>query len=593
MTYSPIFGILKNMLKEYRTLLPYFRKYKFKYIFGIIFLIITDAGQLYLPQFIRKAINSLSNGAFESSLIASLMIQMVVVALIISIGRFFWRFFLHGASRRIETELREKIFYHLLTLSSSFYGKRKTGDLMARMTNDMKAVRMASGMAFVAFTDGLFMALAILAILLINYTKLTLIVIIPLPFINLIVMSTGRLLGKRFKRVQDSYSSISERVQELLSGIRVIKTFRKEDHFLEQFDKDNTDYWEANMSLTKIWGGIFPIVMFLSGVTVSLLLYFGGKQVVLGTLAPGDFVAVLSYLGMLTWPMMGAGFTINLIQRGGASLMRINEVLKEKPDIVNIDEPGDVPELKTLSLRNLNYSFDNGKKVQVIKDFNLDLNAGETLGILGRTGSGKTTLIRLLPRLLESEQGTLWYNNIPIHELKLSQLRAAISMVPQETILFSRTIRENILFSREDAPQEDLERVIRISTLERDLKNFPKGLETMVGERGITLSGGQKQRIALARALLADPQILILDDALSAVDTKTEEYILHEMMKIRKGKTNILISHRVSTLQVSDKILVLDKGQIGQFGSHEELLKEEGLYRKIAVLQSLENEETP
>ena len=580
------------MLKEYSTLLPYFRKYRIKYILGILFLIITDAGQLYLPQFIRKAVNSLSDGVFQSRYIASLMIQMVLVALIISIGRFFWRFFLHGASRRIETELREKIFYHLLTLTSSFYGKRKTGDLMARMTNDMKAVRMASGMAFVAFTDGLFMALAILAILLINYTKLTLIVIIPLPFINLIVMSTGRLLGKRFKRVQDSYSSISERVQELLSGIRVIKTFRKEDHFLELFDKDNTDYWDANMSLTKIWGGIFPIVMFLSGVTVSLLLYFGGKEVILGNLAPGDFVAVLSYLGMLTWPMMGAGFTINLIQRGGASLMRINEVLREKPDIVNIAEPLDVPKFESLSLKNLNYSFLGEKDVHVIKDFNLTLNAGQTLGILGRTGSGKTTLIRLLPRLLESEQGTVLYNNTPIHELNLSQLRSAVSMVPQETILFSRTIRENLLFSREDASKEELDRVIYISTLERDLKNFPEGLETMVGERGITLSGGQKQRIALARALLADPQILILDDALSAVDTKTEEFILNELMKIRKGKTNILISHRVSTLQVSQKILVLDNGQIGQFGSHEELLKEEGLYKKIATLQSLENEET-
>ena len=580
------------MLKEYRTLLPYFKKYWFKYIFGICFLIITDAGQLYLPQFIRKAVNTLSNGTFDSAQIGTLMIQMVAVALVISIGRFFWRFFLHGASRRIETELREKIFYHLLTLSSSFFGKNKTGDLMARMTNDMKAVRMASGMAFVAFTDGLFMALAILAILLVNYPKLTLIVIIPLPFINLMVMTTGRLLGKRFKRVQDSYSSISERVQEILSGIRVIKIFRKEDHFLSLFDEDNTDYWEANMALTKIWGGIFPIVMFLSGTTVSLLLYFGGRQVIQGTLEPGDFVAVLAYLGMLTWPMMGAGFTINLIQRGGASLMRINAVLDEEPDILNVPEPADVPRLERLSIQDLDYSFNNSKSSPVIKDFSLSINAGETLGILGRTGSGKTTLIRLLPRLLESEQGSVLYNDIPIHDLRLSQLRAAISMVPQETILFSRTIRENILFSKEDAPQEELDRVIHISTLERDLKNFPNGLETMVGERGITLSGGQKQRIALARALLAEPQVLVLDDALSAVDTKTEEFILNELMKIRQGKTNIIISHRVSTLQVSDKILVLDKGRIGQYGSHEELLKEEGLYKKIYTLQSLEHEET-
>ena len=579
------------MLKEYYTLLPFLKKYTPRYIAGFVCLIITDAGQLYIPQYIKKALNLLSSGDFDTLVIRGLMIRMIFVAALISLGRFFWRYFIHGASRRIETELREKIFYHLLNMSSSFYGNHKTGDLMARMTNDMKAVRMASGMAFVAFTDGLFMALAILAILLVNYTGLALVTIIPFPFITILVSLTGKLLGKRFKRVQDAYSLISERTQELLSGIRVVKTFHKEDYFLNEFEKDNDEYWQANMSLTKVWGFIFPIVMFLSGITVCLLLSFGGKQVIVNQLKPGDFVAVLAYLGMLTWPMMGAGFTVNILQRGAASLMRINQVLNVEPEIRNSFQAQEIPEFKNLQINGLTFNFGESMKTPAIDNMTLEIHAGETLGILGKTGSGKTTLIRLIPRILESRKREICYNGIPLHDLKLSELRAAIALVPQETILFSRTIRENILYAKSDAGEEELEKVVRISTLDRDLQNFPQGLETMVGERGITLSGGQKQRIAFARALLADPEILIMDDALSAVDTKTEEFILQELMKRRKGKTNIIISHRVSTLQVANHILVLEKGHIGQYGSHSELVEQEGLYRRIYTLQSMENEE--
>ena len=588
---GPFFCYIIKMLKEYRTLLPYFRKYIPYYLSGLFCLLLTDAGQLYIPQFLKKAVNAISSGSFELPFIGTLMIQLVVTALMISIGRFFWRFFIHGASRRIETELRQKIFFHLLDLSSTFYGKNKTGDIMARMTNDMKAVRMASGMAFVAFIDGLFMTLAILIILFSTYSRLTLITIIPLPLITIIVLFAGRLLGRRFKRVQDGYSLLSERVQETLSGIRVIKTFNRENHFLNEFGRDNDEYWQANMSLIRIWGFIFPVVTFLSGVTACLLILYGGQQVILNELKPGDFVAVMSYLGMLIWPMMGAGFTVNLIQRGGASLKRINHILNEVPEISNPPQPQDVPPFEKLSIHSLDFSFSKASE-SVIRDMTLEINAGETLGILGKTGSGKSTLIRLLPRILESKPGEILFNGIPLHSLALSQLRSVISMVPQETILFSRTIRENILYAREEAAEEELQEVIRISTLDRDLKNFPLGLETLVGERGITLSGGQKQRIAFARALLAEPEILILDDALSAVDTKTEEFILKEFMKRRRGKTNIIISHRVSTLQTADRILVLENGVIDQYGSHEDLIKQEGLYKRIFSLQAMEEEES-
>jgi len=590
MTRSLFLCIFRIMLKEYKTLVPYLKKYLIYYIAGIFCLVITDAGLLYIPQFIKKAINSVSVGAFELSLIGRYMIQMVMLAILISIGRFFWRFFIHGASRRIETELREKIFYHLLDMSSAFYGEHKTGDIMARMTNDMKAIRMASGMAFVAFIDGLFMALAILVILFTSYSRLTLITIIPLPFITIIVLFAGKMLGKRFKRVQEAYSAISERVQESFSGISVIKTFTQEEHFLNEFGRDNDEYWAANMSLIRIWGFIFPVVSFLSGITVCLLLLYGGSQLMMNQLNPGNFVAVMSYLAMLIWPMLGAGFTVNLIQRGGASLKRINQILEVEPEISNGESPRDVPIFKELTVNSLNYTF-HGSGDSVINDLTLTLRAGETLGILGKTGSGKTTFIRLLPRILESEEGQIHYNGIPLHSLELSSLRSSIAMVPQETILFSRSIRENILYSKEDASEEELARVVHISTLDRDLKNFPDGMETQVGERGVSLSGGQKQRIAFARALLADPELLILDDALSAVDTKTEEFILKELVKLRKGKTNIIISHRVSTLQVSNKILVLRKGSIGQYGSHKELSRQDGLYKRIFDLQSMEQEE--
>ncbi len=578
------------MLKEYRTLLPYLKKYTPYYIAGILCLIITDAGLLYIPQFIKNAINAISTGHFELEAIRILMLHMVLVALVVSMGRFFWRFFIHGASRRIEIELRRNVFYHLLDLSSTFFGKNKTGDLMARMTNDMKAVRMASGMAFVAFIDGLFMALAILIILIGNYPHLAMVTIIPLPLITIIVLFAGKVLGTRFKRVQDGYSALSERVQETLSGIRVIKTFTQEEHFLKEFSRDNDEYWEANMSLVRIWGLIFPIVSFLSGVTVCLLLYFGGRQVINRDLNPGDFVAVMSYLGMLIWPMLGAGFTVNLIQRGAASLVRINHILDAKPEISNTESPLAVPLFEKLTIDSLAFKY-SGTDTRVVDNLSLEVKAGETLGILGKTGSGKTTLIRLLPRILESREGEILYNDSPIHSLSLSELRASISMVPQETILFSHTIRENILYAKPDASEEELNEAIRISTLDRDLKNFPLGLETQAGERGVTLSGGQKQRIAFARALLADPQILILDDALSAVDTKTEEFILREFMQKRAGMTNIIISHRVSTLQVSNHILVMDAGAIDQYGTHEELVKQEGLYKRIYTLQSMEKDE--
>jgi len=573
------------MLKEYRTLLPYYRKYRYRYIAGLICLLITNGGQLLIPQYIKKTLNLLSSGNPDPQNILRLVSGMAGIALIIAVGRFFWRYFLHGASRKIEKNLRAQIFEHLLLMSTSFFNRHKTGDIMARMTNDMKAVRMASGMALVAFVDGVFMTLAILWILFTRYPHLAFVTILPLPVITVIVLLAGSLLGEKFRQVQERFSDLTSRVQETLSGIRVIKTFSRESSSIRSFAKDNDHYIEANISLIKIWGLMHPVNSFLTGLSACLLLYFGGRMVIWGDLNPGDFVAVMAYLGMLAWPMQGAGFTVNLIQRGAASLKRINKILDEPVEISNIDEPLEIEDFRELTIGNLNFKYDSEP---VLNSLSLGLRAGETLGILGRTGSGKSTLINLLPRLLESPEGSIKYNNKNIHDIELSSLRKAILLIPQETFLFSDTILANLKLGKKNASQDEIDNVIQLTTLDRDLKNFPGGLETQIGEKGITLSGGQKQRIALARAILADPQILILDDALSAVDTKTEEAILNGFFRKREGKTNILISHRVSTLLNADRIIVLENGRIVQSGLHDELIMVPGLYQKIYKLQSLD-----
>jgi ATP-binding cassette subfamily B protein len=462
----------------------------------------------------------------------------------------------------------------------------KTGDIMARATNDMRAIRMASGMGFVAFIDGIFMMIAILIILFTWYPQIALITIAPLPVVTLFVLSFGKILGRRFKRVQEGFSRLSEHAQESLSGIRVIKTFVQEKSNLSRFEETNEEYRATNMALVRIWGFFFPIIGFLSGITSLLLLKYGGVATLKGNISPGDFVAILSYLEMLIWPMMGAGFMVNMLQRGAASLERINKILHEKPDITS--PPESLKEIKSWDIRidNLSFSY-NGE--DVLDNISFLLPEGNTLGILGRTGSGKSTLIRLLPRLLDPPKGSIFLGGHDVHEYELSFLRSAIGLVPQDTFLFSSSIRENLSFGNPDMKEEEVREVADISTISRELETFSEGWNTEVGERGISLSGGQKQRISISRALAIQPPVMIFDDALSSVDTETEESILSAFLKRRQGKTNILISHRVSTLQASDSIIVLDEGKIIQRGTHEELIREEGLYQEIYNLQKLEH----
>ncbi len=560
------------------------KKYRWWYVAGLISLIVTDAGELLIPQMIKRATNIIASGGFLPAAIATPVLIMIALAAIVALSRFGWRFFLHGASRRIERDLRGKLFAHLLTLSPSFYGTMKTGDIMARATNDMNAIRMATGMALVAFMDGLFLTLAILIILFTTNPALAAVTIIPLPLITIIILAFGSVIGQRFKAVQEGFSRLSEHVQETLSGVRVLKSFVRESWAQERFVDASDAYMQKNMQLVKLWGFFFPLIMFISGLTSLLLMRFGGVAVMLGSFTPGDFVAFLTYLSMLQWPVIGMGMTVNMIQRGAASLGRINMILNEKPDIVSPPRGRTHIAHTGIEIKKLSFSYPDSE-IKALDQVDLMLEEGKTLGILGRTGSGKSTLVRILPRLLDPPSGTVFLGGVDIREYDLETLRNAIALVPQDTFLFSASVRENISFARPDADESEIMDAARISTIDREIEKFPKGWETEVGERGLSVSGGQKQRIAISRAILPDPPILIFDDSLSAVDTETEEKILNAFLEHRKGKSNILVSHRVSTLQWADYIVVFDRGRIIQQGSHTQLLAAEGLYRNIYLLQ--------
>ncbi|OHD74436.1 MAG: ABC transporter [Spirochaetes bacterium RBG_16_67_19] len=577
------------MLREFRTLLPYLRRYWPRYLAGLLFLLLADAGQLYLPQLVRRAVDLVASGGFSLAGLVPPVLLAIATAGLIALGRFFWRFFINGSSRRIENELRERLFAHLQALSTTFYGKSKTGDLMAHMTNDMNAIRMATGMAFVSFVDGFFLTLAILVILLAQNPRLALLSISPLPVLTVGVILFGKIVGEKFKSVQEGFSAMSDLAQESIAGIRVLKIFVQEQAFGRRFADKNRDYSDRNLSLAKTFGFFFPLVGFLAGLTSLIFLLLGGRSVMEGSLSPGMFTAFFAYLQMLIWPMLGAGFTVNLLQRAGASLGRINKILAEQPDIAS-PPPAQArrgPLQGDIRLHALSYAYP-GMEKPVLLNLELDIPAGSIVGLLGRTGSGKSTLVNLLPRLLDPPPGAVFVDGHDVREYDLASLRSAIRVVPQDTFLFSTSIRENIAFGAEDADAGLLEKAAAISTIRRDLGNFPQGWETVVGERGITLSGGQKQRVALSRAIAAQAAIYILDDAMSSVDTETEEAILSALLPRLRGSTVILVSHRVSTLRNADRVVVLEGGRITQEGTPAQLAAIPGFYADILRLQQLE-----
>jgi ATP-binding cassette subfamily B protein len=591
----------KVPLREFKTMLPYLSRYGWRYALGFLCLIVVDAAQVLIPQLTRRAVDIISQGVFEWRRVLHLCLFMIGGMVIISAGRFLWRYFIHGSSRRIEAEMRDRLFEHLLSLSYDFYQKNKIGDLMARATNDLGAVRMAIGMGLVALVDGTVMASSILAIIFIQDPRTAALAVLPLPLITLLILLFGHGVGKLFRRAQETYSAMSDTVQETFAGIRVVKSFVKEWWFIKKFADTNDDYRAANMALVRLYGIFFPLISFLSGLTSLILLLVGGSRVVEGLMSPGDLVALFSYLQMLIWPLMGAGFMVNMIQRGLVSLGRVNEVMRTRPSITSPENPG-TPEdsgshrkkpLNIIEIRNLSFAYPDGQTV--LEDISLALEEGTMLGILGRTGSGKSTLIKTLTRTVDPPRGTVFVKGLEVGDWDLRELRRLFGVTPQDSYLFSDSIKHNIGYGLEEPDDERIIRAAALSALDRDMAGFSQGWDTLIGERGLTLSGGQKQRTAISRALIGEPEILILDDALSAVDVETEKRILTAILELRRERarqgramTAIVISHRVSTLRNADRVLVLDKGRIAEYGSPRELAVRGGYYARTAALQRLE-----
>ncbi|TDI13517.1 MAG: ABC transporter ATP-binding protein [Acidobacteria bacterium] len=568
------------------TLIPYLKKYQAKLIIGATMVLLTNIVAVVSPWILRNAIDRLYLDISRDILLyyASLLIAASAVE---GLFRFLMRRILIGVSRNIEYDLRNDLFSHLLSLSPSFYQRNPTGDIMSRATNDLSAVRMVLGPGIMYSINTLFTAVLTISILVTLNLQLAILTLLPLLAVSVCVKYFGNQIHQRFERIQEQFATLTTLAQENVSGIRVVKAYNQEEAFIGRFQEANQDYVDRSLSLVRVWGVFNPLLTFLLGLSSVGLLWYGGRQVIQGSMTVGDFVAFMAYLSMLTWPTIALGWVINIFERGSASMGRMNQIFQSRPEIR--DESSST--LSTLEghiqVKNLTFSY-NG--APVLKNVSFEIPAGQTLAIVGRTGSGKSTLVNLLCRLYQVPEAGIFIDGSDINNIPLETLRTHIGYVPQETFLFSETVQQNIAFGRPEASLQSIQESAKISNIWPDIQEFPRKFETFVGERGITLSGGQKQRIAISRALLVNPRILILDDALSSVDTDTEEKILQGLAGEFTNRTVILISHRISTVKMADQILVLEKGEIVERGTHDELLKTEGHYATLYERQLLKKE---
>lgn len=576
-------------MKRLSYLFPYFARHRGKLVAGVASILMAVAIGLITPLLVGWAVDALRT-ELSARVLVVYSALVVGTALVRGVFTFLQRLILVAMSRDVERELRDLYFGHLERLSQRFYTDRYTGDLMARGTNDLQAVRMLCGPAIMYSTNTVFTALGALVLMVNIHLPLTLLALATMPLVALATKVFGERIHHLFERVQDNFSHLSTRVQENLAGVRVVRAYAQESGEEERFDRVNRRHVERNRRLI-LWASAFrPLLQVLVGLGFVAVLWYGGVLVVRGTITVGQFVTFNLFLTRLIWPMIAIGWVINLVQRGTASLGRILQILETEPDVDEPEEPVRLDRVHgDVAVRGLSFAYDEAGP-RVFEDVSFEAPAGSTVALVGRTGAGKTTLISFLPRLVDPPPGTVFVDGVAVERLPLAQLRGSIGMVPQESFLFSTTVRENIAYGRPEASREEVEEAAALAGLGADLEGFPKGLETLVGERGITLSGGQKQRVALARAILRRPRILMLDDSLSAVDTHTEEEILRNLAQVFEGRTVFLISHRISTVRRADLILVLDGGRVVERGTHEELAVGGGLYAELAERQRLEEE---
>jgi ATP-binding cassette subfamily B protein len=578
-------------MKELFKLKKYLARHKWALLGGFSSLIAVDLLQLIIPDIMRRVVDDLAGGLVQPSRLLWYGAWAAGIALVIGIGRFFWRFFLIGTARRVERELREDLFRHLTTLDFAYFDATKTGDLMAHATNDINAVRMSLGFGSVILTDILVLGMAALFMMFRISPLLSLYALIPLPVLSLIVTLFGQMIRKRFELVQKSFSDLTEMVRENISGIRVVKLFVQERPEQERFRAASQDYLDKNMQLVWIWGTFFPLITLVASLAQGIALWYGGGQAISGRVSLGGYVAFMSYLGILTWPMIAIGRAIDIFQRGAASQGRLNRIFETQPRIADRPDATGLAGVKgQIEFRGVTYHHE-GKTEPALSGVSFALQPMQTLGITGGIGSGKSTLVNLLLRLYQQQQGQVLLDGREVGEYTLPSLRSQVAFVPQDAFLFSDTIAENISFGRWPlASQSDIERVARLASVHEEILGLPQGYQTVIGERGVTLSGGQKQRIALARALLLDRPVLVLDDSLSAVDADTERKILDGLRAELEKRTAIVISHRIFAIQDADLIIVLDQGSIVEQGKHDELLEHKGKYYEMHQLQQLERE---
>ena len=597
--------------KSLRPLLPYLKHYRWSYAAGTFCVLLTNGIWILFPLVLGRAADDLHEGVNRHKLLvyAALLLAIAVTK---GIFQFLTRWIVIGISRDMEFDLRNDLFARLEILSYSYYQRHRTGDIMARATNDLNAVRMLLGPAIMYSANTIVYTAGALAFMISISPWLTLYTFLPLPAVSVVIQTFGRRIHERFERIQAMFSDISARAQENFSGARLIRAYVQEDAEIRAFETENQEYIRRSLRLVRLMGMLWPTLELMLGCAVVLVLWLGGREVIhglsrvtlvsnlgnshpavtttlslSGSMSVGQFVSFSTYMMQLTWPIIALGWVINIFQRGTASLIRINEILQEQPEIK--DAPGaQAPEIKgEIEFRGLNFSYEGN---EVLHDVNLRVPAGTSLAMVGPTGSGKTTLVSLIPRIYDAEPGMVLIDGRPIRDYLVSTLRKNVGFVPQETFLFSDRIRENIALGVDFASDQDIHNAADAANIAVDIEGFPEGYDTMVGERGITLSGGQKQRTAIARALIRNPKILILDDALSSVDTHTEDKILNHLREVMRGRTTIFISHRVSTVRNADRIAVLHGGRIVEIGTHNELLALNGYYCDLYNKQLLEEE---